>query len=96
MLTKEQRRAAVKAAADRVMPGIAAVLVADAAIAKAKRIAVKCAYCGAKVGTSKSMLGGKLTDWHKPNRKAAPTIGKEGWCLGSGNVLPTKENPNAL
>lgn len=94
MLTKEQRRAAVKAAADRVMPGIAAVLVADAAIAKAKA-AVKCAYCGAKIGTSKSMLGGKLTDWHKPKRKA-PTIGTGGWCLGSGNVLPTKENPHAL
>ena len=35
MLTKEQRRAAVKQAADRVMPGVSAVLQSDAAIAKA-------------------------------------------------------------
>lgn len=37
MLTKDERRAAVKAAADRVMPGISAVLQSDAAIAKAKK-----------------------------------------------------------
>lgn len=36
MLTKEQRRAAVKAACDRVLPSVAAVLASDAAIAKAK------------------------------------------------------------
>ena len=37
MLTREQRREAVKQAADRVMPGIAAALQSDAVIAKAKR-----------------------------------------------------------
>ena len=37
MLTKEQRRAAIKQAADRVMPGVAAVLASDIAIAKAKK-----------------------------------------------------------
>ena len=56
---------------------------------------MKCAACGAKIGTIKSMLGGKLTEWHKPKRKAA-TVGQGGWCIGSGNVLPTKENPHAL
>ena len=55
---------------------------------------MKCPTCGERISTSKSMLGGKLTEWHKPKRKVA-TVG-EGWCIGSGNVLPTKENPHAL
>ena len=88
MLTKEQRRAAVKAAADRVMPGIAAALVADAAIAKAKgEGTMKCPNCGKRIGLEKSMLGGKRTAWHKPPKSSKATTFAEGHCLFSGQVL---------
>ena len=40
-MTKEQRRAIVKQAADRVMPGVSAVLQGDAAIVKAMQNPMK-------------------------------------------------------
>lgn len=57
---------------------------------------MKCPYCGKRVKLSRSMLGGGLTEWHRPKVRGTPTIGKSGHCLGSGNVTPTKENQHAL
>ena len=49
---------------------------------------IVCPYCRKKIGTWKSLLGGRATDWHKPRKGSkAPTIGKSDQCLGSGTVL---------
>jgi hypothetical protein len=48
---------------------------------------LKCPYCGKMIGTWKSLLGGRATDWHKPRKGSkAPTLGASAQCMGSGNV----------
>jgi hypothetical protein len=48
---------------------------------------LKCPYCGKMIGTWKSLLGGRATDWHKPRKGSkAPTF-VSGQCLGSGTVM---------
>jgi hypothetical protein len=38
---------------------------------------LKCPYCGKMIGTWKSLLGGRATDWHKPRKGSkAPTLGR--------------------
>lgn len=49
---------------------------------------LKCPYCEKMIGTWKSLLGGRATNWHLPRRGSkAPTIGKSNHCLGSGTVM---------
>jgi hypothetical protein len=60
---------------------------------------MKCTYCGKRIKTRESLLGGKLVEWHKPKRGVKlpyPFGMMKEFCGASGQVLPTQQNPHAL